>query len=95
MAGDRRVSELPLRARVAAAKALLEASSADDYDALPASQRAHFEEAIEFLGRIEEGLPAAGRRAADGGTPGDGAGWFPGQDRHQPGDGPRGGGGDE
>lgn len=55
------MSELPLRARVAAAKALLEASSADDYDALPPVQRAHFEEALEFLSRIENELPAEGR----------------------------------
>lgn len=98
MAGDRRVSELPLRARVAAAKALLEASSADDYDALPAAQRAHFEEALEFLRRIENGLPAERRFAADSESPVDGEdvpGGFPGAGRRHPGNGFRGGGRDE
>lgn len=91
------MNELPLRARVAAAKALLEASSADDYDALPAAQRAHFEEALEFLRRIENGLPAEGRLPADSGGPVDGSdvpGGFPGSGR-RPRDGSRGGGRDE
>lgn len=48
------MSDLPLRARVAAAKALLEASSDQEYRDLPATQRAHFEEAIEFLRRVEK-----------------------------------------
>lgn len=48
------MSELPLRARVAAAKTLLDASSDRAYQDLPAAQRAHFEEAIEFLRRVEE-----------------------------------------
>lgn len=48
------MSELPLRARVAAAKALLSASPEREYRELPATQRAHFEEALEFLGRVEK-----------------------------------------
>lgn len=91
------MSELPLRARVAAAKALLEASSADDYDTLPAAQRAHFEEALEFLRRVENGLPAEDQFAADSGGPVDGGdlpGGFPGGGR-RPRGGSRGGGRDE
>lgn len=49
-------NELPLQARVAAARALLESSSAEGYDDLPASQRAHFQEAIEHLRRVEGGI---------------------------------------
>lgn len=51
------MSDLSLRARVAAAKALLEASPEREYQSLPASQRAHFEEAIEFLQRVEKDFP--------------------------------------
>lgn len=54
------MSDLPLRPRVAAAKALLEASPEREYRTLPASQRAHFEEAIEFLRRIETDGPHDG-----------------------------------
>lgn len=55
------MSELPIQARVAAAKALLESSSAEDYHELPAVHRAHFEEAIEFLHRIQNGSPGESR----------------------------------
>lgn len=47
------MSELPLPARVATAKALLDESPERDYRELPATQRAQFEEAIEFLRRVE------------------------------------------
>lgn len=50
------MNELPLRARVAAARTLLEASPAEDYSDLPAGQRAHYQEAIEFLRNVEDGF---------------------------------------
>lgn len=54
------MTDLPLRVRVAAARALLEASPAPDYSELPAEQRAHFQEAIEFLRHVEQGFPDRG-----------------------------------
>lgn len=55
--GGTTTTDLPLRVRVAAARSLLESSSADDYTALPAAQQAHFQEAIEYLQRVQERLP--------------------------------------
>lgn len=49
-------SDLPLEARVSAARTLLEEIPGREYEATPASQRALIQEAIEFLGRVERGL---------------------------------------
>lgn len=51
------MNDLPMPARIAAAMALLEADQPDGYDDLPATQRVHYQEAIEHLRSLAGGFP--------------------------------------
>lgn len=53
-------NDIPLQSRVAVARALLEEPLGQEYESLPAGQRARVQEAIEFLRQVESGFPGGG-----------------------------------